>query len=110
MAEADDNWLDAEVVACPGCGERLFAVVHSPMCDDHRLYCDRCPRAIEVSYYDPVLRCEVDQLLARYSWEQVMAAIEPLLGSCRFRGLTLDRPVERKPGRAVRIRTTGEYA
>ena len=74
MAEADDNWLDAEVVACPGCGERLFAVVHLPMCDDHRLYCDRCPRAIEV------------------------------------RGLMLNRPAERKPGRAVRIRTTGEYA
>ena len=71
--------------------------------DDNRLYCDRCPRAIEVSYYDPVLRREVGQLLALHSWEQVMAAIEPLLGSCRcgglFRGLTLDRPVERKPGR-----------
>ena len=65
MAEADDNWLDAEVVA--GCDERLFAVVHSPMCDDHRLYCDQCPRAIEVSYYDPVLRREVGQLLARHS-------------------------------------------
>ena len=91
MADADDNWLEAEVVACPGCGEQLFAVLHSPMCDDHRLYCDRCPRAVEVSYYDPVLRREVDQLPAEHSWEQVMAAIEPLLRPCRcggrFRGL-----------------------
>jgi hypothetical protein len=91
MAEADDNWLDAEVVACPGCDARLFAVVHSPMCDDHRLYCDCCPRAIEVSYYDPVLYRVVDQLPAKHTWEQVMTAIEPMLRQCRcggrFRGL-----------------------
>jgi hypothetical protein len=43
----DDNWLDAAVIVCPGCGMRLFRVIHSPFCDDHRLYRDRCPRAIE---------------------------------------------------------------
>ncbi|HXD88748.1 MAG TPA: hypothetical protein VN641_19820 [Urbifossiella sp.] len=86
----DDNWLEAEVVACPGCGERLFAVIHSPFCDDHRLYCDRCPRAAEVSFYDPVCMAVVDKLPADRTWEQTMAAIEPLLRPCacggRFRG------------------------
>ncbi len=88
--EADDNWLEAAVIACPGCGERLFSVVHSPMCDDYRLYCDRCPQSIEVSYYDPVFCRQVEKLPANHTWEKVMAAIEPLLRPCpcggRFRG------------------------
>lgn len=91
MAEDDDNWLDAEVVDCPGCAAQLYAAIHSPMCDDYRLYCDRCPRAIEVSYYDPVLCRVEDRLPAERTWEQIMAAIEPLLRPCqcggRFQGL-----------------------
>ena len=90
MAEADDNWLEAEVVACPSCGENLFAVLHSPFCDDYRLYCDRCPRAVEVSFYDPVCMAAVDALPDGRTWESTMAAIEPLLRPCqcggRFRG------------------------
>lgn len=56
--------------------------------DEHS---DRCPRAVEVSYYDTILCREVDRLPAQHTWEQVMAAIEPLLRPCRcggrFRGL-----------------------
>jgi hypothetical protein len=87
---ADDNWLEAEAVACPGCGGRLFAALHSPFCDDYRLYCDRCPRAAEVSFYDPVCKAAVDELPDGRTWEQTMAAVEPLLRPCacggRFRG------------------------
>lgn len=86
MEEAEDNWLEAEVVACPGCGERLFAVLHSPFCDDYRLYCDRCPRAVEVSFYDPVCMAAVDALPVARTWESTMAAIEPLLRPCRCGG------------------------
>jgi hypothetical protein len=87
---ADDNWLEAGVVGCPGCGTRLYAVLHSPFCDDYRLYCDHCPRAVEVSFYDPVCKTAVDRLPADRTWEQMMAAFEPLLRPCecggRFRG------------------------
>jgi hypothetical protein len=86
----DDNWLEAEVVGCPGCGTKLFAVMHSPFCDDYRLCCDRCPKAIEVSFYDPVCKVAVDRLPVKHTWEQIVAAIEPLLRPCscggRFRG------------------------
>jgi len=82
----DDNWLEAEVIACPGCGVRLFAVIHSPFCDDHRLYCDRCPKAIEISYYDPAYSRAVDPLSGGPKLEQVAEAVEPLLRSCACDG------------------------
>jgi hypothetical protein len=82
----DDNWLEAEVVTCPGCGAQLFCGIHSPFCDDHRLYCDHCPRAREISYYDPELRGVTDRLSAQRTWEQLMAAVEPLLRACSCGG------------------------
>ena len=86
----DDNWLEAEVIACPSCGLRLYAVLHSPMFDDFRLYCDRCPRAVEVSFYDSVCMDAVDRLPDERTWKQAMAAIEPRLRPCwcggKFRG------------------------
>jgi hypothetical protein len=83
----EDNWLELEQLVCKGCGAKLAAMLHSPFCDDYRLYCDRCPQAIEVSYYDPGLR----RLLGdRSDWVAVMAVIESALQGCgcggRFRG------------------------
>lgn len=86
MDETDDNWLRAEHITCPHCAERLFAVIHSPFCDDYRLYCDRCPCAVEVSFYDPVCVAAVSALPKGRTWEQTMAAIEPLLRPCRCGG------------------------
>ena len=57
----DDNWLEAEVIACPSCGLRLYSVLHSPMFDDFRLYCDRCPRAVEVRNPLGRRRCHTDR-------------------------------------------------
>ena len=51
-SDSDDNWLDAAHLACPSCCAALFRVIHSPYCDNWRLYCDACPIAIEVSFYD----------------------------------------------------------
>jgi predicted RNA-binding Zn-ribbon protein involved in translation (DUF1610 family) len=52
----DGNWLHASVFPCPHCGTALFRVDRSPLSDDYRLYCDRCPNSVEVSYYDDVCR------------------------------------------------------
>ena len=86
---AEDNWLDGAVIACPACGILLFRVIHSPFCDDHRLYCDRCPRAIEISYYDANYSRILNTLGQSHAREQIMAATEPLLKPCvcgaRFR-------------------------
>jgi hypothetical protein len=83
---AEDNWLDAAVIACPKCGTRLFRVIHSPFCDDYQLYCDRCPRAIEVSYYDPNYNKVINQFGQGRTREQIMAAMEPLLKACKCGG------------------------
>lgn len=56
----DDNWLHANIFPCPHCGTQLFRVDRSPMSDDYRLYCDRCPNSVEVSYYDDV-RLQLDK-------------------------------------------------
>lgn len=100
MADSDDdNWLAAEVLACPGCGARLFAVLHSPFCDDHRLYCDRCPRAVEVSYYDATYSRVVDHSAS--SWDRIMAVIEPLLRPCDCGGPFRGRAARRCPACGV---------
>jgi hypothetical protein len=83
---SDDNWLDAAVIACPGCKVRLFRVIHSPFCVDYRLYCERCPRAIEISYYDTVYSKLLNALGEGQTREQIMAAMEPLLKPCKCGG------------------------
>jgi hypothetical protein len=52
---SDDEWLNPGFVACPSCGIRLFRVDHSPFYDEWWLYCTRCPRHAEVSYYAPIV-------------------------------------------------------
>lgn len=49
------HWLEPESIACPSCSASLFRVGHSPFYDSWFLYCDRCPRRAEVSFYDPVV-------------------------------------------------------
>jgi hypothetical protein len=56
------------------------------MCDDHRLYCDRCPRAIEISYYDPFYQRATEGLPENHTWKEAMARVEPLLKPCSCGG------------------------
>lgn len=49
---SDDNWLNTKVVECPDCSTSIFQVDHSPMDDCWRIYCDQCPKSVEVSFYD----------------------------------------------------------
>jgi hypothetical protein len=65
---------------------QLYRVMHSPFCYDHRLYCDSCPCAIEISYYDPVYKQVTNRLRPGRTWKQIMAAVEPLLRPCRCGG------------------------
>jgi len=83
---ADNDWLDPAVIACSRCGAMLFRVIHSPFCDDFRLYCDRCPRAIEISYHDPNCARILSTLGQGHTREQIMAAMEPLLRPCTCGG------------------------
>ena len=60
----DDDWLRPRVVTCSGCGISIFQVDHSPFIDGWRIYCDRCPLSVEVSYYDKVV-ARLDELHPR---------------------------------------------
>jgi hypothetical protein len=59
-----DNWLDARSFACPHCQEALYSVIRSPLFDEWQLYCERCPRRVEISFYDSVARRIGDALSA----------------------------------------------
>jgi len=102
----EEHWLDAGVLACTHCGFKMSWVDRSPFHDDHKLYCDRCPRAVEIGYYSPQYRKAMESLPAERTWELVMQTIEPLLKSCvcegRFRASA--------PGRCFSCGTVAEEA
>ena len=50
----DDNWLNKSNINCPQCKKELTIVDHSPFDDSCRLYCNSCPKRVEISYYDEV--------------------------------------------------------
>lgn len=83
---ADDDWLRPRVLACPGCGTSMFQVDHSPFIDAWRIYCDRCPQSVEVSFYDRV----VDRIRTLYPSAEDKAAffgeIERRLKDCACGG------------------------
>jgi hypothetical protein len=77
----NDNWLEAEVIACPSCGMKLYAVVHSPFYDCDWLYCDNCPIAVEVNWYDPRFLNRFHE----YSSDQIESTLNPCECGGRFR-------------------------
>lgn len=80
----NDNWLRAGTLSCPRCCISLYRVDHSPMYDEHFLYCDSCANRVEVSYYDPVYS-ELYQGCSNQEaglYATLMAAIEERLRPC----------------------------
>jgi hypothetical protein len=52
MPPDESNWLDAKIIECGQCGQKLYWVLHSGFYDEDFLYCSRCPKRVEVSRYD----------------------------------------------------------
>jgi hypothetical protein len=50
-----DDWLNPGFVECPSCHVRLYRVDHSPLYDEHWIYCTTCPRHVELGFYDQVV-------------------------------------------------------
>lgn len=69
----EDNWLNAQIIECPQCKEKLYRVDHSPFSDDDTFYCDSCEKRVEVSFYDEKRRKifkgfkEITHFLRKYS-------------------------------------------
>ena len=79
MTDDADNWLNEAHFGCARCGTRLVRVDHSPMYDEWLLYCDRCPRRVEVGFYDPALTRLRDRPTG---YAEQMALIEARLRPC----------------------------
>ncbi|MDA0587679.1 MAG: hypothetical protein O2820_05300 [Planctomycetota bacterium] len=82
--DSDDNWLNASVINCPSCAEKLFRVDHSSFYDEWHLPCGACAKWAEVSSCDPraaELRSNVGN-----EFEHLIAAIEESLKPCTCGG------------------------
>jgi hypothetical protein len=79
-----DDWLNGRVIVCTSCGYQLYRVDHSPFDDGWLLYCDRCPRRVDVSFYDPVVRQIEDDLRASGSMthQALMVRVAARLRPC----------------------------
>lgn len=58
----DSNWLDMRKIRCQSCEKILTWVLWSPFNDGHIFYCSRCPRRLEVSYYDKFYKSLQEQV------------------------------------------------
>lgn len=92
--DSPDDWLQPRIIECPSCKFQLFQVGHSPFCDDYRLYCNRCPCAIEISFYDLTLVTIQNGVIVG-DRSHLMAAIEPRLLPCKCGGRYLDNAPRR---------------
>ena len=48
----ESNWLDAQIIECAQCGQKLHWILHSGFYDEDFLYCSQCPKRVEASRYD----------------------------------------------------------
>lgn len=84
--KTDENWLRAAVVHCPSCNAKLFRVDHSPFYDCWLLYCDCCPTAVEISYYDSRIASLRSQLNEDFDGGKLLEGIEKGLNLCTCGG------------------------
>lgn len=57
MAEDSENtWLESKIISCPDCKTKSYAVERSPFYNSWHLYCEKCPKSVEISYYDPQIK------------------------------------------------------
>lgn len=82
VSDEHENWLDAKVVQCPSCKVPIFQIVHSPFIEAWRIYCNRCPRSVEVSFYDEAVEPVWERFNATGDREQLFREIESMLRPC----------------------------
>ena len=87
-ALGEDNWLRAEIVACPNCQQELYRLDHPPLRDDYTLYCDQCANSVEVGFYDLVYSAIYKEVSVRGrgDYRELMHAIEQKLKPCSCGG------------------------
>ncbi len=80
----DDNWLNKKYINCPSCNETLLVCDHSPFEHSYRLYCNTCPKRVDIGLYEPVYDEieSVDDL----SYDNLLLEFEKRLEKCSCGG------------------------
>lgn len=98
----DSNWLEEDIIQCPNCNKDLLWIEHSPFENGYYLYCDSCPKRVELSIYDKTFNEIQDSLTAelgnafrdRY-FEFLMPVVERKLAPCDCGGKYLFEAIRR---------------
>ena len=90
----DGHWLAHYTVHCEKCQAELLMLEHSPFENGYYLYCDTCPKRVDVSVYDSTFQDIEKQVSAVNRAEDmesnylglVMPAVEARLRPCACTG------------------------
>lgn len=85
----DENWLEEKIIQCPNCLENLLWLEHSPFENGYYLYCNSCPKRVDVSMYDEIF-IKIEESLIKKSenihgdkyFELIMPIVEEKLLPC----------------------------
>jgi len=80
----EDNWLNKEHIQCPNCKKELLICDHSPMENSCRLYCDSCPRRVDIGLYESVY--DDIENYKNLSYNEVLIELEKRLDTCKCGG------------------------
>ena len=98
-----EDWHRPKILACPGCGISLLRVNRWPLEEAWRIYCESCPRSVEVAYNDKA----VAEVHALYSMAKDLEAfrreLERRLKACDCGGRYRFRAARRCHGCGVVI-------
>ncbi|MBS9774567.1 MAG: hypothetical protein KGV59_05355 [Tenacibaculum sp.] len=80
----EDNWLNEKIIKCTKCGNELKVCDHSPFEHSYRLYCNSCPKRVDIGTYEKVFE-EIENY-DELSYEQIMIELEKRLQNCECGG------------------------
>lgn len=80
MEVKEDTWLNSHLMSCPNCKEELQICDHSPFESSYVLYCDSCPKRVDVSVYEKPINNQTFDDIKIY--EEKMLFIEQRLQPC----------------------------
>ena len=93
MEDPDYEWLNAIIIPCKSCDEKLHVMDQSPFDSSGYYYCDSCRYRVDVGLYDEVFSRIQDAIEAKYysegddyPTEKLEQAVEDRLLPCECGG------------------------
>jgi len=80
----DDNWLNKKYIKCPSCNEELQICDHSPYEHSYRMYCNLCPKRVDIGVYNSIF--EKVKNHKTLSYEELLTEFENRLQKCECGG------------------------